>query len=372
MLFTMGRRYRVLSVRGIPFSVTTSWIAVVALTLYATYFRFELGTTPGEAIWLAALFVVLFFGGVIIHEGAHAAVARAFDLPVTGISLVFWGGATETRGNAKGPWVDLLVSFAGPASTLVLGGLLFVIGEGMGFGEAGDVIRELARWSLLFGVFNLVPAYPLDGGQMLRSITWGLTGNRRLGMLVAGWAGVAVGVGLIAFGFQRLVAGEGSFLGVWFAYIGFSVASSARRIPALVELLDGFGDTTVGQAMRPAPPAISATTSVTEAIAAALRDHPRSGFAVTDAGRVVGTITMDDAQRAGKRGGTRPVRDAMRPLSASTYLGPDERLADALQWLASGDVPVLRDGIVVGQLSAGDVESFYRRMHEPVPPRPDR
>ena len=131
-MLTTGRRYRVLEVRGIPLYVGTSWLVIFALYLYGEYLQLSSVTDAADAGLLAVLSSVLFFGGVLVHEVAHAVVARAFDVPVSGITLVFWGGATEARANAKGPLVELLIAAAGPGSTLALAGIFWAVGESMG------------------------------------------------------------------------------------------------------------------------------------------------------------------------------------------------------------------------------------------------
>ena len=118
-----GRRYKVATVRGIPLFVDAGWLLIAVLYMTLQYLGLSGSAwrpTDGEALALAALSFVLFFGGVLVHESAHAVVARGFDLPVAGITFVFWGGATETRADAKGALVEFLVAAAGPASTLVL------------------------------------------------------------------------------------------------------------------------------------------------------------------------------------------------------------------------------------------------------------
>ena len=102
----IGNRFKVASVRGIPIYVATSWLWVAALYSFLVYTSFTNSIwqpTPVGAAGLTLFEGVLFFGGVLLHESAHAIAARAFGLPVMGITLVFWGGATETRANAKGP-----------------------------------------------------------------------------------------------------------------------------------------------------------------------------------------------------------------------------------------------------------------------------
>ena len=126
-----GRRYKVATVAGIPIYVATSWVFIAGLYLYAQYLRLENSFPPpsqSTALALAVFGAALFFGGVLVHEGAHAVMARA---PRTcrsrGITLVFWGGATETKASARGPLGEFLVAFVGPASTLALAGVFWVV-----------------------------------------------------------------------------------------------------------------------------------------------------------------------------------------------------------------------------------------------------
>src|ERR1700675_296469 len=154
-----GKRYRIATVRGIPVYVGTSWIFIVVLVVWSQY----VGLTQGrldvkhsEAFVLALLVTSLFFGSVLTHEAAHAVMARSLDLPVTGITLVFWGGATETRASGSGPLGEFLVAFVGPATTLVLAGVFWVISQAI-HGVAAGTMHYLATISLLFAALNPLP-----------------------------------------------------------------------------------------------------------------------------------------------------------------------------------------------------------------------
>ena len=105
--------------------------------------------TPATAIVLAVFTGVLFFGSVLLHEAAHAVTARALDLPVSGITLVFWGGATETRANARGPLGEFLVAFVGPFTTLVMSGVFWAAAQDS-HGTVHSIFDYLAFLSLLF------------------------------------------------------------------------------------------------------------------------------------------------------------------------------------------------------------------------------
>ena len=115
-----GKRWKIATVRGIPLYVSTSWVFVVVFVAWSQYAfvlrDYEGVVSESEALVLATLVTVLFFGSVLLHEGAHAVMARCLDLPVIGITLVFWGGATETKARARGGRGEFLVAFVGPAT----------------------------------------------------------------------------------------------------------------------------------------------------------------------------------------------------------------------------------------------------------------
>src|SRR5215467_994001 len=130
----IGNRVKVATIRGIPIYLATSWFFVALLYGFFIYTgltnsRWE--PTPTRALGLTVFEGLLFFGGILLHEAAHAIAARGFGLPVMGVTLVFWGGATETRANAKGPLAEFIVSVVGPLTTLVLAGAFGVIGMNM-------------------------------------------------------------------------------------------------------------------------------------------------------------------------------------------------------------------------------------------------
>src|SRR3954454_19139646 len=120
-MFGTGSRFQVAKVRGIPIYASWSWVALAAFFMFGWYSQFSGEMEPKDALRLAALTAVLFFGGILLHEGAHAVAARSFDLPVRAITLVFWGGATETRSWRAGALVALAVAAARQVTTWMYG-----------------------------------------------------------------------------------------------------------------------------------------------------------------------------------------------------------------------------------------------------------
>lgn len=383
----IGNRFKLVTVRGIPIYVATSWIWVVLLWGFLIYTNLErVVPSPARAVWLTVFEGSLFFGGVLLHEAAHAIAARGFGLPVGGITLVFWGGATETASNAKGPFAEFIIAFVGPATTLVLAAGFWFASRSVDPGVTRAILHELFWFNLLIGVVNALPGFPLDGGRMLLATTWGITKNRRTAVMVAGYGAVVVGAALIAAAIFTFSNGTGLWL--FFGYLGFVLVTTGRGTPQRVKARDILARGTAADAMRPPPTEqIPASISLSEASARWLRDVPDRTFPVTEAGRVVGTVSMDSARKVGGRDPLRPVRDGMTPLSQTTVVAPTDRLDDVVEWIAGHEGLVLSNGSLVGAIAPADIERwFQRRFVDPVgeqvdpalrpsraevPPRPD-
>ncbi len=358
-----GNRWKVATVRGIPLYVSTSWFVIAALYVWVRYeslnSRF---VEPAEAATNAVLAAVLFFGSVLLHEAAHAVMARGLDLPVSGITLVFWGGATETKASGKGALGEFLVASVGPATTLVLAGV-FRLAEMLTNGLVAETLDDLAWLSLIFAGFNALPGFPLDGGRMLLAAVWGITGDRRAAMRAAGYVGIGVGVAVGAFAVWTLV-NDVAFTALFLGYVAAILIGAGRAMEQRIALRDQLIKGTVADAMRPAPASVPIDISLVQALDQYLRGADGQAFPVIDAGRVVGTVSIESARKVGARDPVRPVRDGVRPLNQTPVVAPDETLDDALEWLGGRDALVLRDGVLVGALGPGDVEDWYRRNVE--------
>ena len=367
-----GKRWKIATVRGIPLYVSTSWFVIAALYVWLRYdfYRREALAEPSEALFIAVLAAGLFFGSVLLHEAAHAVMARGLDLPVSGITLVFWGGATETKASARGPLGEFLVAFVGPATTLALAGVFWAAAQ-LTNGLVAETMSSLAALSLIFAVFNALPGFPLDGGRMLLATVWGLTGNRRTAMRVAGIGGIVMGVTIGALAVWFVGVRDDLGTAVFLGYVAAILVGAGRAMDQRIAFRDQLVKGVVADAMRPAPPAVPADISLVQALDDYLRSADGQAFPVIDqAGRVAGTVSIDSARRVGARDPTRPVRDGMRPLTQTPVVAPDETLDEAVEWLGGRDGLVLREGSLVGALGPDDIERWYRRVIEGQPDRP--
>lgn len=236
-------------VLGIPIFVNGSMLllAVLVTVVYGNYVRGQLDL-PGPVAYLVGLgFVACLLGSVLLHELGHALTARRFRIGVRGITLELLGGWTEMDRDAPTPRVDALVSLAGPAVSLVLGGIAtaaFIVLPDRTM--AGQIAFQLAASNILVAIFNVLPGLPLDGGRALRAGLWALLKDRNRATEAAGWAGrlIAFGTAMTAFWFYR--AGTLTLVGLLFVLLvvftlwqgagqSIRLARMTRRFP-LVDL----------------------------------------------------------------------------------------------------------------------------------------
>jgi Zn-dependent protease len=375
------RRWKVASIGGIPIYVTVPWLIFAAFVVYGTYESLARtrALTDQQALWWSVLNASLFYASIILHELSHAATARAFKLPVHGITLVFWGGYTETHSSERGALASFLISGAGPFSTLALSGA-FWLGAELSGGVLSAILGNLAFLSLLFAGLNALPGFPVDGGRMLLAVVWGVTKDRFLALRVAGWGGVAVGAALGLIGLQRLRSQNGDWL--FFAFIGWMMISQGLQVARQAPILRDLAEGRVSDAMGPPPPPIPAEATLLHALETHLRADRSTEFPVVDGdGRVIGSLSFATAAKIGGSDPTRGVRDAMTSPERMRTVVPDLPLDRAIEWIAgSGQALVLDGERLLGRLTTTDVDVWYRRRitgetetgeTAPVPPRPD-
>ncbi len=361
----IGNRWKIGSIAGIPFYIATSWVFVAGLYVWLQFDRLTAaGATASQGVLLGVFATAVFFGSILLHEGAHAVTARLLDLPVLGVTLVFWGGATETKAYDRGPGSEFLVAVVGPLSTLAVAGALWAI-AGTTAGLVHEILRDLALLNVFFAAFNALPGYPLDGGRVLLAVVWALAHDRRIGMRAAGYTGLAMGVVMLVVAVRMFLDGEGMWL--FLGYVGFVLANSGRKVGAQIAFTDLLAKGRVSDAMRPPPPTIAAELSLTQALDEYLRGSGTTEFPVARDGAVIGTVSMASARRVGARNPMRPVADAVVPLSHLPWLAPQETLDTALPWIGKREGLVLDEGRAVGALDTSDVERWYKRVIEGRP-----
>jgi Zn-dependent protease len=307
---------------GIRIGASRSWFFVLFIFIYvgADHFRRELGGSVTEAYVVAVAGVFMFFGSLILHELGHALVARREGIEISGIDLWFFGGVAKMSRDSQSPGAEFRIAAAGPLVTLVIVGLclgiLGLVREGAaldvlrlaGDAEASPTIALLIflGWinATLF-VFNLVPAFPLDGGRIARSIVWRMTGSRNTATRIAGRIGEAFAYVLIGIGIFFVARGGGMTIdGVWLAVLGWFIAQSARAAVASTAFTERIDGITVADIMDAQPVSMPVSTPLTEAQDEYFLRYRWDWFPVVDErGRFLGVVReqrVDEEITAGR------------------------------------------------------------------------
>jgi Zn-dependent protease len=354
-------------IAGIP--VGANWSALLIALLFAWSLGGELlpAQVPGlapAAYWLAgAAGAGLFLASLLAHEIGHALVARRAGLRVRGITLWLLGGVAQLEDEPASPGDELRVAIVGPAVSLALAGAFGVAAAALSVVGAPALLVVVAAWLALgnvaLGVFNLLPAAPLDGGRVLRGLLWRRHGNRVRAAVTATRAGVWVGTGLVAYGLLGAFTGWGIGT-LWTALVGWFLVIAARQERELALLGGGLDrGLRAAQVMTPAPAVAPAWFTVDAFLrnyvepwqAAAL---PLRGFDGHPAGVVTAAALY--AVPADRRHIVR-AGDVAIPMSALVVVGPDEPVADLAARLAGGRTVavVVSGGQLLGLITAADL-----------------
>lgn len=231
----MRASFRLGRISGIPIGVHWSILFIFGLITWGLADVVLPQRQPGHptaVYWGAALVTaVLFYLCLLAHELSHALVARRAGLEVRGITLWLFGGVAELGGDARSPEVELRVGAVGPIVSLVLAGVFAGVAALGAWWSAPALLVAMAWWlgtiNLTLGLFNLVPAYPLDGGRVLRSLLWRRRGDQEWATLSAARTGEVFALGLITFGLLDLASG-GQRGGLWLTGLGWFLHSAAR------------------------------------------------------------------------------------------------------------------------------------------------
>jgi len=354
-------------IAGIP--VGASWSALLIALLFAWSLGGDLlpAQVPGlvpAAYWLAgAAGAGLFLASLLAHEIGHALVARRAGLRVRGITLWLLGGVAQLEDEPASPRDELRVAIIGPAISLALAGAFGVAAAALSVVGAPALLVVMAAWLALgnvaLGVFNLLPAAPLDGGRVLRGLLWRRHGNRVRAAVTATRAGVWVGTGLVAYGLLGAFTGWGIGT-LWTALVGWFLVIAARQERELALLGGGLDrGLRAAQVMTPAPAVAPAWFTVDaflrtyvepwQAAALPLRGfdgHPAG--VVTAAALYAVPVDRRHIVRAG---------DVAIPMSALVLVGPDEPVADLATRLAGGRTvaEVVSGGRLLGLITAADL-----------------
>jgi Zn-dependent protease len=300
---------------GIRIGASPSWFVVLFLMIYYLSGLFDdllVGYSNTTAYAIAVAGALLFFVSLILHELGHALVARRNGIGVTSIDLWFFGGLAKLTHEPKTPGEDFRIAAAGPAVTLLIfllccGALLVANVEdvltaiSLGIDRSSPAVGLLAYLggiNLVVLLFNLVPAFPLDGGRIARAVAWRVTGDQNRATRFAARLGQAFAYLVMAFGGYLLLTSD-SFSGIWFLLLGWFVAQAARGAVASSRFSERLEGVTVADVMDAEPIAVPVDTSVLSAHDEFFLRYDLPWFPVVDRlGRFLGIVRQESVDGA--------------------------------------------------------------------------
>lgn len=372
-----GGSWRLGTLAGIPIGLHPLWLVIVGLITFSlgeTWFPQRVpGIGSAAAYALGLLSALLLFGGILLHELGHAIVARRRGVAVEEIDLWLLGGVARLRGEPRAPQDELRFALAGPAVTFVLClafGAARVLAPG-----APDWVRALLDYQLQVSVailvLNLMPAFPLDGGRVVRSLLWWSSGDRAKATSVAATAGRVFGATMIVFGV--LSFGAGAAAGLWFALIGgfLVVAAGAEAQASVLRAL--FAGVRVEELMSRPAVTIPGRLSVAEAVSQCVLPALFTAYPVVDEdGRAVGLVRLATLRSVPFDQRVMRSVSGLADRDPDLVVSPDVLVTDLLArpvFARVGRAVVVEpDGFVTGLISVTDLERMRTaRSLQPVP-----
>lgn len=366
---------------GIRIGANPSWFLALLLMIALLGGRFDLvlpDASPTAAYALAVAAAALFFVSLIAHELGHALAARRFGIQTQGIDLWLLGGVARLSRDSRTPKEEFVVAFAGPFVTLVLCGIGVGVGLLVGSPDelwdatwiTGDEETTTTAMALLgwltfvngaLFAFNMIPAFPLDGGRIARSIAWAATKDRRRATTAAGLLGRGFAILLGAFGVYELLEGD-AFDGLWYLLLAWFVAGAARAAVLSSEISEQLHEVTAVDIMDETPAWLPEDASALDAEHETFRPFDVPWAAMLDGdGRYLGIVTAERvrAELAAGRPNV-PARELLDPDDQPRVL-PDAALDDLLQSTTMrrlGALPVVdADGVMRGLVTFAQVRA---------------
>ncbi len=320
------------------------------------------------AYWIAGVATaVVFYACLLAHELAHAVVARRSGIVVEGIVLWLFGGVSRLKGEAATARTELRVALAGPATSLALGLAFWAVT--VAIGGRGSLVAAATGWlgwiNAILAVFNLAPAFPLDGGRVLRALLWQRSGDRPAATAAAGRAGEAFAYLLVAFGLLAFFGGAG-IGGLWLVFLGWFVLLAARSEAASSALASELAGVTAADVMTPHPIVAPAAVTVERLLDEWVYPNHCSTFPIVDAGgQLVGLVTLRRLKRVPAHyRATATAAEVACPLAEVVTCSPEEPLIPVIRRMAASSdqrALVLDGGELVGIISPTDVTRAHER-----------
>jgi len=364
-----GKRIPLFKLFGFSVHIDVSWfiLAIFIVWSLANWFfpdRFG-GLRPATYWWMGVAGAIGLFASIVFHEFCHSMVARRYGLPMKGITLFIFGGVAEMADEPQSPKAEFLMAIAGPISSVVLAtGLLFLYTVGKHAGGSlpvNGVLWYLWLLNYVLAGFNLLPAFPLDGGRVLRSILWTTSGNLRWATRIASQLGSGFGVFLIITGAINVFWGDVPG-GVWLFLIGMFIRNASQMSYKQLLVRAALGGEEIRRFMKSDPITVPPSISIEQLVNDYFYKHHLKMFPVCDGDLLLGCVTSNQVKQVPReQWGKFSAADLFKPCSGENTISPQTDAVQALSIMnrtGNSRLMVVDAGRLVGVVTLKDMLRF--------------
>lgn len=370
-----GKRFELFKLFGFPIRIDLSWFIVAVLvtwTLATLVFPQDYeGLGQGTYWGMGVVGALGLFLSIVLHELGHALVARQYGVPMGGITLFIFGGVAEMSADSPSAKAEFMVAIGGPLVSVLIAALCLGTAELGGSVEwpmaMVGVVHYLGVINAAVVVFNMVPAFPLDGGRVLRSILWYWKGSLRWATRVTSRIGGGFGLFLIGAGILTVI--RGALLGgLWLCLIGLFLRSVAQGSYQQLLMRQALEGEPVRRFMQPNPVAVPASTTVQQLVDDYIYRHHSGMFPVLEGERLLGWVTMREVKRLARDQWPYTTVDQIaEPCTEHNTVNPDTDTMEAVLRMHQKSVSellVVQDRRLHGILNFNDLMRFVSTKAE--------
>jgi Zn-dependent protease len=370
-----GHKLKLFSLFGFEVSVDASWIFIAVLVAWSL----ASGLFPGmyenlstQTYWIMGVIGAIgLFASIIFHEFWHSLAARSFGMPMKGITLFLFGGVAEMEDEPPSAKIEAVMALAGPAASVVIG-LVFLLLAGLG-NQMGwtkpvmGVVGYLGTINLLLAAFNMIPAYPLDGGRVLRSILWAVKKDLNWATKLSSRVGGGFGLALIVLGVINVLYG-GFISGMWWALIGMFIRGVSKASYQQLLAKQTLSGQPLSRFMKEDPVTVPQDISVRELVEDYFYQHHYKMFPIVEGDRVIGCVNSKDVKEISRDDWDRTgVGRLAHSCSIENTIRSDADAAEALKKMQNSGASrlmVIDDDRLVGVIALKDLLHYLTMKME--------
>jgi Zn-dependent protease/CBS domain-containing protein len=364
-----GKGIKLFTLFGFEVKMDPTWLILALLITWTLadglFPNFYHDLSTATFWWMGVAGALGLFLSVVFHELSHSLVARRYGIPMKGITLFIFGGVAEMHEEAKSARSEFMMAIAGPVSSVIFGGVLLLIYYLVGTERWPEPVQGVFIYlgviNLFLAVFNMIPAFPLDGGRVLRAILWNWHNDLRRATRTSSKIGSAFGIVLIVLGALSFVSGN--FInGVWLFLIGLflrHISQNAYKQLLMRRALEGEA---VSRFMHDKPITVPPSATISKLVDDYIYAHHFKFFPVSDDSTLVGCVTLERVKSVPREEWDRKtVREISEDCSEENTITPDTDAVTALSTMSRtgrSRLMVVENGKLKGIIALKDLLSF--------------